>query len=330
MSGVRAPRGGGYGESVMTQHSHTPQPPPHGDAAPEARPRRLVFVHAHPDDETLATGVSIAHHVRRGDDVTVLTCTLGDEGEVIPPELAHLAPDAEDRLGAYRRGELWAATYRLGARGVLLADEEVETPGEGPAFFRDSGMAGTPANERPGALAYVDLEEVVGRLAAALEALDPDIVVTYDATGGYGHPDHVRVHEATVAATARLPRTPALYTVVTPRSWVTRDRRWVIDTVGSVTGESPSLIPALDDEILPSAVDDETVTHVVRPSPGDLAVRDAALAEHRTQVVVRDGWFALSNGIATRLAQAEAFVRVEPGTGAPYPGAPDPGPLEVP
>lgn len=295
-------------------------------------PRRVVFVHAHPDDETLATGVSIAHHVLAGDDVTVLTCTLGDEGEIIPPDLAHLAADAEDRLGVYRRGELWAALYRLGARGVLLADEETELPGEGPGFFRDSGMAGTEANRREGALAHVELEEIVTRLTAALEALEPDIVVTYDETGGYGHPDHVRVHEATVAATGRLSRTPALYEVVTPRSWISRDRQWVLDHVDparfTTAGGGRYQLPTIEDEHIPSAVDDATVTHVVEGSPTALALRDAALREHRTQVVVHDGWFALSNDIATRLPQAEAFIRLDPHTGRRLPGAGEPRPLE--
>ncbi len=292
-------------------------------------PHKIVLVHAHPDDETLATGVTIAEHVLRGDDVTVLTATLGDEGEVIPPELAHLGPDAQDRLGGYRRGELWAALFRLGARGVLLADEEIPEPGEGPGFFRDSGMAGTPANDRDGALAYVPMEDVVTRLVAALTALDPDIVITYDATGGYGHPDHIRVHEATVAATARLERVPALYTVVTPRSWIERDRRWVIENVRDPRWS----LPSLEDEYLPSAVDDAAVTHVVQGSALAWSRRDDALREHRTQVRVHDGWFTLSNDIATRLSQAEAFIRIHPGTGEPYPppaeGA-EPGPLEAP
>lgn len=291
----------------------------------QPRARRLVFVHAHPDDETLATGVSIAEHVLAGDEVSVLTCTLGDEGEVIPADLAHLAADAEDRLGAYRRGELWAALFRLGANGVLLADEETDTPGEGPAFFRDSGMAGTPANRRPGALAYVDLDDVVVRMAAALETLDPDIVVTYDATGGYGHPDHMRVHDAVVAATARLPRTPALYATVTPRSWVRRDRLWVLQHVR----DGRWTTPGPEDDMIPSVVDDEAVTHIVRGGPAALARRDAALAEHRTQVTVHDGWFSLSNDVATRLADAEAFLRLHPGSGEPYPGTADPAGLDA-
>ena len=79
--------------------------------AENARPQRLryLFVHAHPDDETLATGVALASLVRAGHDVHLLTCTLGEEGEVIPTELRHLAADADDALGPYRRGELRAA-----------------------------------------------------------------------------------------------------------------------------------------------------------------------------------------------------------------------------
>ena len=89
---------------------------------------RLLAVHAHPDDETLATGVAVAHHVARGDEVTVLTCTLGEQGEVIPPELAHLDADHEDTLGEFRRDEL---------RGELLAGRRVV--GHGLAVQVDAG-----------------------------------------------------------------------------------------------------------------------------------------------------------------------------------------------
>ena len=84
--------------------------------------RRLLFVHAHPDDETLATGVAVAHHVARGDEVTVLTCTLGEQGEVIPPELAHLAAEQDDALGPYRREELRRAMAAIGAEHRVLGE----------------------------------------------------------------------------------------------------------------------------------------------------------------------------------------------------------------
>ena len=107
----------------------------------EGRTPRLVFVHAHPDDETLATGVAIAHHAARGDDVHVLTCTLGEEGEVIPPHLAHLEGAHGDPLAAHRREELRGAMEVLGVTHHLLA---AHGEGGGTAY-RDSGMAGSEA-----------------------------------------------------------------------------------------------------------------------------------------------------------------------------------------
>lgn len=285
--------------------------------SPRTRPLRLVLVHAHPDDETLATGVTAATHARAGVDVTVLTCTLGDEGEIIPGELAHLATDADDALGPYRRGELTAALDALGVSGRVVLDPETGPAApDAPAAYRDSGMAGTTANFDPRALASAPLPDVVDALAAELARLAPDVVVTYDATGGYGHPDHVRVHQAAVLATARLQPAPALYATVVPRSWAEADRAWV----GQHVTPAPDLhVPADDDPYPPSVVPDDAVTHVVTGAPEDLAARDAALAAHRTQVRVRDGWFTLSNDIATRLTTREAFVRVEPGTGRVMP-----------
>ena len=84
------------------------------------RAPRLLFVHAHPDDETLATGVALAHHVARGDDVHVLTCTLGEEGEVIPAQLGHLEGAEGDPLAAHRREELRRAMEVLGVTHHLL------------------------------------------------------------------------------------------------------------------------------------------------------------------------------------------------------------------
>ena len=118
---------------------------------------RLMFVHAHPDDETLATGLTIAHYVEAGHDVEVLTCTLGDEGEIIPPELASYGPAYDDSLAAYRAGELAEAMTRLGARHTVLAGHD------GQARFRDSGMAGMPSARHP--RAFVQADPRTGRRA---------------------------------------------------------------------------------------------------------------------------------------------------------------------
>ncbi len=126
----------------------------------------LLFVHAHPDDETLATGVSLAHHRAAGHGVHVLTCTLGEEGEVIPPELAHLAADRDDTLGRWRREELRRAMAALGVQHQVLGED----PASGvPSRYRDSGMAGTASAADPRAFVNADAEEaaaLVGRWCA--------------------------------------------------------------------------------------------------------------------------------------------------------------------
>lgn len=247
---------------------------------------RLLFVHAHPDDETLWNGVTIAHHAAAGDEVHVLTCTLGEEGEIIPPELAHLTPE---ELAEVRRGELSAALATLGATGRVLP-------------FRDSGMAGSVAAAHPQALVG-NLERATDAAATVIEELDPDVVVTYEASGGYGHPDHIAVHRITMAAAGGRP----VWQTVVPRSWALADRSWL-------QGRSfaPDITaPPADAPLLPSVVDDHSVTHrVVDAAAGD--VRAAALGCHRTQVSVYEDYYALSNDIAARLTAREAFVEVAP------------------
>jgi N-acetyl-1-D-myo-inositol-2-amino-2-deoxy-alpha-D-glucopyranoside deacetylase len=274
------------------------------------RPVRLVAVHAHPDDETLATGVALAHHAAAGDDVHVVTCTLGEEGEVIPPALAHL--EGSDELGPHRAGEVARATRALGVTHHWLG-------GDLPRW-RDSGMEGSAAAAHPRALAGAPVEEVAGVLAEQLAALRPDVVITYDPEGGYRHPDHVQTHRATVAAlrllAGRHPEVPAprLYVALTPRSWAAEDRRWLAEHVredvadGGPGRTGPVTVPSPDDPYPPSVVDDGLVTHAV-VDPGALAAQVAALREHPTQVTVHDGWFTLSNDVAARLPGREGYAR---------------------
>ena len=152
---------------------------------------RLLFVHAHPDDETLTTGATIAHYAARGAQVRVVTCTLGEEGEVIGARWAQLAVDQADQLGGFRIGELSAALNALGI------DDPVFLGGAGR--WRDSGMEGTPPRHRQ---RFIDADpcDAVGALVDIIRELRPHVVVTYDANGGYGHPDHIHAHEVTMAA----------------------------------------------------------------------------------------------------------------------------------
>jgi len=285
---------------------------------------RLLFVHAHPDDETLTTGLTMARYAREGHDVHVLTCTLGEEGEVIPRDLRHLAADREDQLGPYRREELRRAMAALGVDHQVLGED----PGAGVlSRYRDSGMAGMPSAAREGAFVRADLDEAAALVAAHMQRLEPDVVVTYDDHGGYGHPDHIQTHRVTMAALVLLAQTgcaPAAYGVFTPRGWVEEDRRWLAQHVDLVA--HPDLVvPDLDHGYALSVVADATVTHEVQAA--DLiGAQAAALAEHATQVTVFEGgYYALSNDIAARLSGREGFARLDPSTGLPVPGAADGG-----
>lgn len=273
---------------------------------------RLLFVHAHPDDETLATGVAILHHVARGDDVHVLTCTLGEEGEVIPPDLAHLEGAAGDPLAAHRRDELAGAVSVLGVSHHFLG---AVTEGVQPAY-RDSGMVGSAAFEDLRAFAGADFLEVAGLMRATITEIAPDVVVTYDSEGGYGHPDHIRVHDAVRAAVAALPSAPTLFVTLTPRSWEVEDRDWLASHVPEEAGYA---VPSPADPMAPSVVDDEVVTHAVI-APEVVPRQEEALRHHATQVVVGDGWFALSNDVAARLSGREGYAVLDPSTGDVLPG----------
>jgi N-acetyl-1-D-myo-inositol-2-amino-2-deoxy-alpha-D-glucopyranoside deacetylase len=166
---------------------------------------RVLFVHAHPDDETLTTGATIATLVDRGSMVAVLTCTRGELGGIVAPDLQHLDPDA---LGEHRSSELAAALAALGVDDHrFLGSTGARWEGRPERRYRDSGMRWDksgpqpPESLDPGSLLAAESGEVAADIAAAILAVKPDVVVSYGADGGYGHPDHVRVHEATRTAT---------------------------------------------------------------------------------------------------------------------------------
>lgn len=274
-------------------------------------------MHAHPDDETLTTGVTMAAYAAVGHDVHVLTCTLGEEGEVIPPALAYLSADREDILGSWRREELRAAMLVLGVSHAVLGE------GRGVASrYRDSGMAGTPSATRPDAFARADVEEAAVMVAAHIRALRPDVVVTYDKHGGYAHPDHIQTHRVTMKALVMLAAEaqadaatvagPLVYAIATPQSWAVQDRAWLNDHVPPK--DSDCTLLQANAPYPPSVVSDELVTHSV-DGPGPAAIQRRALSWHATQVTLHDGYYALSNHIAVRLGGREGFARLDPSSG---------------
>jgi N-acetyl-1-D-myo-inositol-2-amino-2-deoxy-alpha-D-glucopyranoside deacetylase len=269
---------------------------------------RLLFVHAHPDDESLSNGASIAHYTARGAEVSVVTCTLGEEGEVIGDRWAELAVDRADQLGGYRIGELTAALHALGVGTPIYLG--------GAGRWRDSGMAGT-AKRRHQRFIDADEREAVGSLVAIIRERRPHVVVTYDPNGGYGHPDHVRTHTVTAAAVAAA-GSGADGDDYPGQPWVVPKFYWtVIASAAFVAGWR-----ALDrDDLLPEWVippqeefdfgySDQDIDAVVEAAPEARAAKTAALAAHATQVVVGPTGraCALSNNMALPILGEEHYV----------------------
>jgi N-acetyl-1-D-myo-inositol-2-amino-2-deoxy-alpha-D-glucopyranoside deacetylase len=262
---------------------------------------RLLFVHAHPDDETLTTGATIAHYAARGARVRVVTCTLGEEGEVIGERWAQLAVDQADQLGGFRIGELTTALNALGIDEPIFLG--------GPGRWRDSGMQGTPPRHRQ---RFVDADpwEAVGALVAIIREMRPHVVVTYDAKGGYGHPDHIHAHEVTMAAVA------ASGSADSPgEPWTVPKVYW---TVMSTTAMGAGL-DALQDVPpewvrvsigdVPFGYPDDAIDAVMDIAD-QLPAKVAALRAHVTQVTVApDGRScALSNNFALPIGAIEHYV----------------------
>lgn len=282
-------------------------------------PPRLLLVHAHPDDETLWTGGTIARYAARGVQVTVVTCTLGEEGEVIPESLRGLAADQADQLGGYRVGELRSACAAL-----RVADHRFLG---GIGRWRDSGMlweepgrAGALPSAHPRAFAVGDLAEQTDALAEVLHEVRPQVVVTYAADGGYGHPDHVRAHEVTMAAAERVPDVLRVFHAVPSRDRI---------RAGLVELATAEALPfELPDPADLASVPDESITTVIDVAD-HLPAKIRALRAHGTQVRVWvDEWnnedgpgaYALSNGVAHPLTGTEHYVLA---TGDPAGGEQD-------
>jgi N-acetyl-1-D-myo-inositol-2-amino-2-deoxy-alpha-D-glucopyranoside deacetylase len=154
--------------------------------------RRLLLVHAHPDDEVIGTGATMARYAAEGAQVTLVTCTLGEEGEIHVPALAQLEARQADQLGGYRIGELDRACAALG-----VADHRFLG---GAGRYRDSGMMGLDTNDHPRAFWRADVDEAAGHLVEVMREVRPQVLITYDGNGFYGHPDHIQAHRVAMRA----------------------------------------------------------------------------------------------------------------------------------
>jgi N-acetyl-1-D-myo-inositol-2-amino-2-deoxy-alpha-D-glucopyranoside deacetylase len=269
---------------------------------------RLLLVHAHPDDETIGTGATMARYAAEGAHVTLVTCNLGEEGEIVLDDHAHHAADQNDTLGAHREIELAEAMKALGVTDHRLLG--------GAGAYRDSGMMGTPDNDDPTCFWRADLREAAAHLVSVIREVRPQVLITYDDFGGYGHPDHLQAHRvamygaALAAAPSFRPELGAawdiakIYWTAFPKS-VMRAGIEAMRAAGDTSSFS-----SMDPDDLPFGTDDELVTTVVH-AEDFFEHKMAAMRAHATQISVEDGFFALSNNLGAKALGVEFYCLVK-------------------
>ncbi|MEU8519131.1 N-acetyl-1-D-myo-inositol-2-amino-2-deoxy-alpha-D-glucopyranoside deacetylase [Streptomyces sp. NBC_01216] len=276
--------------------------------------RRLLLVHAHPDDESINNGATMARYAAEGAQVTLVTCTLGEEGEVIPPELAHLAPDREDRLGGHRVGELADAMKELGVTDHRFLG--------GPGRFRDSGMMGAEQNRRAGAFWSTDVDDAAPHLVAVIREIRPQVLVTYDPDGGYGHPDHIQAHRVAMRAAGlaadadyRPELGPAHH--IDKIYWNRVPRPVAESGFARLRAEGADFPGIADIGDVPGVVDASLITAAIDGGTVWAARKTAAMRAHATQVAVAGPYFALSNGLGQPILTTEYYQLAAGSSGAP-------------
>ena len=295
----------------------------------------LMTVHAHPDDETIGTGGTMARTVKDGRRVVLVTCTRGEMGEIVVPELD--TPDNHRRLGELRAVELEKA---MGALGVT----EWENLG-----YRDSDMMGRRGNLDARCFWQADLDEAIGRLVFLVRTYHPDVMTTYNDFGGYGHPDHIRSHLVAVGAFARagdpawypgqlapehggtgspvdegglVPWTPAkLYEQAIPSS-VRMAMQERLEAMGETSfwsppaDATPEQLEAYQTQMSRMLVPDETITAWVDVSDV-LDARWNAIKAHVTQISDENPFVRFGKDAWAEYWFREAFVRRESRVPAP-------------
>jgi N-acetyl-1-D-myo-inositol-2-amino-2-deoxy-alpha-D-glucopyranoside deacetylase len=260
--------------------------------------RCLLLVHAHPDDECLSTGGVIARYADEGVRVVLVTCTNGEVGEVADvPDLGS-REEIAGRLGEIRVEELREACRRLGPVDLRLLG------------YHDSGMDGTPENQAPEAFVNQDLDEIAGRIAAIVDETKPDVVVTYNEYGFYGHPDHIRAHHAALAARDRAAhRVPKLYYNAVPKTVLLGGR-----ALAEQLGESADNFFSLED-IERIGSDDDVITTRVDVSQY-VDRKFAALEAHRTQLGTTAQYLRIPEDVRTLAMGTEFYILTDdPGAG---------------
>jgi LmbE family N-acetylglucosaminyl deacetylase len=257
--------------------------------------RTLVSFHAHPDDEAIAAGGSLARAAAEGDRVVIVFATRGENGEVPDGFL-----DATETLAQRREEESLQSAKELGAQRVEFLG------------YIDSGMMGTPENDAPASFWRADVDEAAGRLARILTEENAEVLTIYDANGGYGHPDHIQVHRVGVLAAKRA-RTPKVYESVVDRD---RIKAWFAMT------DTPEGRALLGDVEMPSVegVESMGVPGAMITTRIDVSEyldqKRRAMAAHSSQISETSFFLALPDELSREVWGNESFVLrdADPGT----------------
>jgi len=265
---------------------------------------RLLLVHAHPDDETINNGSTMALYAALGAQVTLVTCTRGEEGDVLVNELSHLAANQSDQLGQHRITELAEAMKVLG-----VSDHRFLA--EGKKIYRDSGMMGTDPNNRPDAFWQADIDEAASYLIEVIDEIRPHVLITYDEFGGYGHPDHINAHRVAMKASEKSKwKVPKIYWNVMPKSVIQEG----IDAMKKIGSDFMGVEKAED---LPFAKEDSFV-HAMIDGNAYVEKKMDAMRAHATQIEVDGPFFALSNNLGLQVWGNEYYTRVRGEGAAPF------------
>lgn len=265
---------------------------------------RALLVHAHPDDETINNGATMALYADLGAQVTLITCTRGEEGDVLIPELAHLASTETDSLGPHRIVELSDAMRELG-----IIDHRFL--GEGQRLFRDSGMIDTEPNKRSDCFWQADLDEAAMYLVEIIEEVKPHILITYDEFGGYGHPDHIQAHRIAMrAADISKWQIQKIYWNTMPKSVLAAGMKKMKEIGSDFFGTDN-----VDD--LPFAKDDKFVSSLIDGSKY-VDKKMAAMKAHPTQIALDGPFFALSDNLGLQVWANEYYTIVRGKKSEPF------------
>ena len=261
--------------------------------------KSLLLVHAHPDDETINNGATMAMYAAAGYNVTLVTCTRGEEGEILVPELAHLSADKEDGLAAIREVELANAMKALGVKDHRFLGAPAHR-------YRDSGMMGTEPNNRADVFWQADLDSAAGELVKIIYEVKPHVLVTYDDFGGYGHPDHIQAHRVAMRAAQLAEPVWNIQKIY----WNTMPKSVIQKGIDAMKAQGSDFMGVDNADDLPFAKPDEVVTTHI---DGNAFVEQKmkAMASHPTQIALDGPFFALSNNIGLNVWGNEYYTLVK-------------------